>query len=522
MDATSPTIETDPPAAARPWSRSWPTLIILFCLPGIAWSLASPLFSVPDEPSHVIKAVAVWQGELSTEDAIVVIPEVWGQASPYRECFAFKPTATADCAPAFAGSDAPADVFTTAGRYPPLFYSLVGWGGRVAPGPLGVHLMRLSSALVCGVLLAVSARALMRVIDPRLAVAGVLVAATPMVQFLAGSVNSNGLEVASAIAVWCVLLAILRWGDLHDEPLPRSLVVQLAIAASVMALTRPLSPAYLGAIGILVLVSVPFASVRRVLRDRSALLAGGIVALVTVLAGTYVVQNRTVSNAMGFELGDRNPLTVILGQTSVYVEGMIGTFGWLDTHPPLVTILAWLGAVFGLLALGLVLGSPRAAISLLLVFGATLVLPVAAQLPSAHANGIPWQGRYTLPLAVGIPLLAVVVIDGQHAIARHLAGRLAVGLAALTGVGSVAAFYWALRRYSTGATGSLQITSAAWQPPGGSILLVLLMVLFAVGAVAVVLASGRDRGAGRRVEALAPDVEHDEHPRHGDLARGAT
>ena len=167
-----------------------------------------------------------------------------------------------------------------------------------------------------------------------------------MVFFLAGSVNSNGLEVAAAIAVWSSLLAILHWGDRHDEPDPsvaRRAARDRGVGHGPHAVrSRPPS-------------SEPSASSRSC-RSRSPSVwrvaprpsgAGG-----RRGRGRWSwcgghdaprQQRHGLRTPCGFEIGDRNPLILILGQTSVYVEGMIGTFGWLDTKPPLVTLLVSLG-----------------------------------------------------------------------------------------------------------------------------------------------------------------------------------
>ena len=521
MDATSPTPTvtapgTVAPAAPRRWVTSWPVLVALFWLPGILWSLASPIFSVPDEPSHAVKAIALWHGQLSGTDEVgpdghltttFQLPDVWAQASPLRACYAFHPDIPADCAPPFAGSTSTTDVTTTAGHYPPLFYALVGWGGQVSDGPNGLYLMRLTSALVCALLLAAAVRALARTIDVRLALAGVLVAATPIVWFLAGSVNPNGVEIASAIAVWSSLLAIARWPRRHDGAPPRQLLVTLVVAASVLALTRTLSPAFLAVIAVLVALSVPFATLRSLLRHRSVQVAGAVVVVVAALATIAIATSGALASTPGrIGVGDRNPALVILGETDGYLAEMIGVLGWLDTQPPALTQYVWLGLAFGLLALGILLGSRRSAATLLAVVAATVLLPVLVQYPSAVAQGLPWHGRYTLPVAVGIPLLAVVVL-GVGALPSRLVPRLTLGVVALTGVATVAAFVWTLRRYSTGAGGSLRFWSAPWQPPGGSALLAVGIGVFAVAAVAVVALAGDRSGAADAAVRLERDVE---------------
>ncbi len=483
------------------WLLSWPVLIVLFAVPGIAWALASPLFSVPDEPSHAVKAVATWSGQASGDDATSAdghltttfqLPAVWAQATIVRECFAFSPDVTADCSPPFAGPNTVTGVESTAGHYPPLFYALVGWGGRLSSGPTGLYLMRIASAVVCAALLATAVRSLATVIDPRLAVAGTLVAATPMVLFLAGSVNPNGLEVCSAIAVWSALLAIAHHDDHGRTPRPRSLIVTMVVAGVALALTRTLSPAFLAAIAVLVAVSVPAESVRRVLRDRSFVIGGVALAAVGALATASIVLSGALASTPGrIGVDGKNPVVVILGETSGYLAEMIGVFGWLDTSAPAFTSFAWLAAVFGLLAVGCVIGTRRDALGILLTLGATIALPVIIQYPSAAAQGLPWQGRYALPIAVGIPLLSVVAIDRGRALVRSLTPRVAVASATLTGAATVAAFAWTLRRYTTGATGGLRITSGSWQPPGGSVLLIATMIGFAVATVGLTAALRR-------------------------------
>src|SRR5690606_39170039 len=128
---------------------------------------------------------------------------------------------------------------------------------------------------------------------------------------------------------------------------------------------------------------------------------------------------------------------------------------------------------------------------------ATVVLPVAAQYRGAPTQGLAWQGRYTLPIAVGIPLLAVVALDGRRAV-RAITPRVTATVAVLTASASPAAFHWALRRYTTGATGSLRITAGAWQPPGGSLLLLLAMAAIAAASVAVVVLARPGRGTADR------------------------
>jgi hypothetical protein len=153
---------------------------------------------------------------------------------------------------------------------------------------------------------------------------------------------------------------------------------------------------------------------------------------------------------------------------------MVGVFGWLDTRVPGATFFFWLLALGGLAALALAFASARFAWSLLAAAAATVVLPVLVEAFGAREAGYIWQGRYSLPLAVGVPLLAGIGIGGAEA-ARGLGRRvpmiLAVGLAA----GQVLAFAQGLRRYAVGADGPVWFFGdARWEPPVPSPLLILL------------------------------------------------
>lgn len=472
-----------------------------------AWALASPLFSVPDEPAHVVKAAAVVRGQLYgtpgvTDDGEPVVrvrvPARYRSAYAWPGCFMFDADATADCAPDdLAGGDADIELGTPAAGYPPLFYALVGWPSLVSADATAVHAMRLLSAALCAAMLAAGAWALSTVTGPRVAMAATLFVATPMAAFLAGSVNPNGLEIAAAVATWAAAVAGAR-RVVDGVALGRGLTVVLVVAGSTLALTRWLSPLYLLAILALVGVSVPLRSWRPALGRRDVRVVVG------ALGGAVVVAGALIALAPGRDLspGPAVPdgvgaLRALVGQTGQYVENMIGRFGWVDTPPPLVTELVWWLGTGALLGLAAVLADRLVLRAVALTAAATLVVPIAAQLPSTDSIGMPWQGRYTLPLAVGVLVLAVVGISGRAASGAEgvAAGRwrsAVVALAVAAPVGHAAAVAWALRRYVTGLQGSLDLLGdAAWTPPGGVAGVLTLTVVACAGAVACALVPAR-------------------------------
>jgi hypothetical protein len=118
------------------------------------------------------------------------------------------------------------------------------------------------------------------------------------------------------------------------------------------------------------------------------------------------------------------------------------------------------------------------------LIAAVVVVPVGFEVARARELGVSWQGRYTLPLAVGIPILGAVTLARRAALPpaiRLSASRAIVG--ALT-IAHVVAYWQFLRRYSVGTNGPvLFFTHPHWQPP---LPLALLLVgyLAALGAFA--------------------------------------
>jgi hypothetical protein len=166
-----------------------------------------------------------------------------------------------------------------------------------------------------------------------------------------------------------------------------------------------------------------------------------------------------------------------IGQSSMFLRQMIGDFGWNEVPAPAFTQVMWIAALGGLGAVALVLGRRRDAVTLAVVGVLSAALPIAFIVyQSGYA---PWLGRYTMPFAVGVPVIAGLALRGRVLSGgRHAAAYLAAaGLA----VGQVLAFGQSLRRWTVLADGPIQFwKNPAWSPPLSSL---LLMVAFVVAVV---------------------------------------
>ena len=84
---------------------------------------------------------------------------------------------------------------------------------------------------------------------------------------------------------------------------------------------------------------------------------------------------------------------------------MIGTFGWLSIPAPGWAFIAFPAALGALAALALPAFSKQQRLWLAGLAALVVLIPVAMEMSSYRESAFAWQGRYTLPLAVGIPLL---------------------------------------------------------------------------------------------------------------------
>ena len=454
--------------------------VLLFAL-AAAWSAATPLMGSPDEPSHVVKAAAVargqWSGTLGPEPTdtsrpgagtVVQLPTDLAASLALPNCYAFHSENAADCVPRLpprTGSTVPAETF--AGQYPPLYYALVGWPSLLLTGEAGLYAMRLVSAAISAAMLTWGAFRLSTVRGNRLALCGAVVAITPMCLFLAGTVNPAGWEIAAAFSFWAACLAIVS----RHGPLGTGALVQAAVSGAILVNIRASSPVWALAIVVVAIVVAPPGRLRELVRHRLAPWLGGAALLASLAAVGWILRHGEVVSSRNLYPQFANPKVTLLainGRGFEYLQNMIGDFGWLDTPAPPLTYVLWFVAAGALILLGL--SAPmrgRSKTGLVLLVGGVAAAPFILQFPTAAGAGLIWQGRYALPVAVGVPLLAALLLGEQRPEVVEFLRRVFRGTVPVALVAHVAAFYWASRRYSDGANGHLITFSPQWSSPIG-------------------------------------------------------
>lgn len=472
------------------------TFVLAFVAMG-AWSFATPLFGAPDEPVHVIKAAAVVRGELvghlvggSTDPtATVTVPAFYAGTRNIPACYHRQPTVPASCAPLATGGEAPKRVDIYNARYPPLYYAIVGLPSLLGARDAELYLMRLVSAALSAVFVALAVATAVAWSRSRLAIVGVVIAATPMVLFLGGVVNPAGLEASAAIAVWTAG-AILVLEHLDDPP--PGLVAVLGVSACVLELVRSLSPFWLGLTALVLLAVANLEGLRRFVGHRRVRAGLAIVAVVGVLAVVWILSVRSYdvfsTTPVGYSVPESTILEFSFLHNDYYLPGMIGVFGWFDTYAPTFTYVVWYGLVGFVTIAAAAVGRLRDAVTLGVFTVAIVVLPVAISTSQVHRYGFTWAGKDTLPFAVGLPILSAALI-GRSLLAEHR-GRIAGTVALLAFLAQVAAFFEMLRRYAVGTKGPDFgfLAHPVWKPPVGlpGVLLVEVVALGALGLLAYV------------------------------------
>jgi hypothetical protein len=468
-------------------------VIILGC-----WTYASPLVAGPDEQAHMIRAYALDHGQIGTPttppNKVLVnfnVPTSVYYTKIYSGCWQFIGTHPATCTVPWNTSTTPIVTNDYVGHYPPLYYAIVGIGGLYSPEPPGLYAMRLLSGALSATMLALAAFVIARWGRRRSMVMGLYVAVTPLVYFLGSVVNPSGFEISTAICIWTILVIIAL--DYRDAP-PRQLLILLGIVSVIFTLIRGLSPFWLLLVVVIFAILMsPRHLIDLVRRRRDVQYIIGAVIVSCLVAATWILTQGTLNVLpVGFPVpptaGFVAVIKLVLQQVPFWVRQCVGVLGWLDTMFPHFVYQTWYFLVPALVLIALVRGDWSQRIALSLVSGLALVVPVLIVARQAHVLGIVWQGRDSMPLTVGIVVLAAALVSRPGA-TNPWSRLLMMATVCAIALVNVVAFYANLKRYAVGRNGPrlFFLHNQGWSPPTGQVptLVVFGLATFALAALLV-------------------------------------
>ena len=383
----------------------------------VVWIFAVPPFRGVDEFDHAYKASAVADGQWAPEPAAATrgtgawldVPRhLVAAANP--ECSALLYTKPHDCVGTRIDDDTDR-VASGAGRYHPVFYALVGTPAERFDGATSLYVMRAAAALVCWaffVLALAATRCWARTRWPYLAL---VVATTPVVAYTTVLPAPNGAEITSAMALWCALLGL---ATRRDPSLDGRLLVIGTVSAATLVTLRSFGPLWCVLIALTVLVTV---RVERPRLRQVVLGSRGWLAMLVVLGATMasLVWIRSMGSlVVGTNPSPLSPLTK-LGTTArellLWLFQSIAAFPTRNeqTHPAVYGL--YLIVFLTLVVAAYRVSSGRARAGLVMAALASAVVPAAVTFSTLETYGTAWQGRYTLPYAVGIVLVAGLLLD---------------------------------------------------------------------------------------------------------------
>jgi hypothetical protein len=179
-------------------------------------------------------------------------------------------------------------------------------------------------------------------------------------------------------------------------------------------------------------------------------------------------------------------LRLVVANTGDHLRQLVGILGWLDTPVPLVAVfLFW--AVVGALAALALLEFRRSALVFVACLVGAIVVAWLLELGQGLDYGNYWQGRYTMPFAIGLPLLLAWRANSNDWMIDRLAPIIAWSSWLILNV----AFLAAQQRWGVGVNGSWYPWD--WDTWGPPIAPLLLVVGHAVGTAMLATACSRER-----------------------------
>lgn len=496
--------------------RRWPAFppffafFAIFALLGTLWSLATPIFASPDESAHATKAVAQLRGEFAGYEREGVRFPVIDLPNSYRYsegivCFVPHPAVPANCGVELGAPDGTPWFGNWVLSYNPLYYYVVGWPTLFLDGNTGVYAMRILSALLGAVLLSLACQSALSRGSRRWMPLALAFLASPMVLFLSGSVNPQGVEITAGALSWIAIIRLFE--SYRDSGHVRSwrLWAPVVVGALFLIEARAVGPLWWLIIAAVALGVVGFGAIRTALADRRAWPWMGAVLIFAAFSAYWTLKGGSVSGQAA--QGDAphvggSPIDgfwATLRNTPTYVEQAIGLFGWLDTPLPGLVLGLYLAAVFVVVLFALLATGRRGGTLTAVTLGVAALVPPLVQAAAVSRTGVIWQGRYSLFLYLGIVIVACWSLSrrGDPRI-DFLSIPVTAIISGVLGVYGIAAFVLALRRYVVGNDTPItgMVHAPLWQPPfGWPVLVVLFVAVTAVftGVIAVAARRAADQ-----------------------------
>jgi len=480
----------------RATTRKHPVVVLaaLVVVIVLAWIVGAPRSAGPDEPGHQVRGGGLVRGQLDGEPfpdfGFQYAYELPGHVGfPDPVCFAFNEFVPASCTNDLEPVDGDIPLGTRAADYP-VWGHLPAGIGTLAPAAWSGWTARVTDAVIPVSLIVTALWVASR--RGALGIGGGFMALTPMAWFLFAVVNPSGLVIAGGFGLWTALTARVRGGpdravgllaacSWAAMVLPRrdgmvwaSLIVALVVLSGDIDLRA--QARRIGRVGAVIVATTTLATLAWASRSDTNAAGALFVAPLTPVAAWAVrrgwdrlgARARTLRLVYAFGLAvvvllaglavmtrrddgfTREVLELVIGRTGGDLTEAIGYLGWLDTPLPTTAVFGWLIGLGVLVGAAIAAGRWHVLRNAAMVLGAGIYASWVLTMLQNDETGTYWQGRYYLPLFVGIPIV-LASVELPEAVGR----RIGLTAASVGLVVSNAALFAMMRRFGVGRSGSL-------------------------------------------------------------------
>ncbi len=383
------------------------------------------------------------------------------------------------------------DVATAAGAYNPAYYVVVGTLARPFGGDAADFVMRAETALLCALLLAWGAALVARWSRSPWPLTAYVVGLTPVFTYSTSIATPNGLTYAGAALVWAAAIEVMTARTVRP-----GLAVPLAVGSVVILATHSTGPLWLVLIALACAFLGSFRPLWEGVKARPAtwLASAGVVVVTAALCLTWVRVAHTISTS-GLSADDvpRMSPGLLTEFNALWLFQQIAVFPTRTEPAPVGVYVIWGLVLLSMMVLLFRVGTGRPRLTGAVLLGLLIAVPTAITLRTYGQIGLSWQGRYTLPVAFGLPLVTALVMErAGRPLPRVVQHLVFVGLAVAIAWSTV---FVGLREVHHGPSDPV----AADMPLG--------FVLVAVLAAAGTLVMGRAAASIPAAEPLAERVE---------------
>ena len=439
-------------------------LVAAAIVASLAWVVASPVGSSPDEDFHV---GSMWCPppvdetgcQISTKDGekAVMVPQ--SLAKEYVTCYAFDHNNSAQCALNASDEELAPTLRWDDGNYPWGYYQFAHLFVQHSTSHAVLALRTVNTLLAIGLIGAIIALAdsgLKRAIS-----VAVTVAWLPMGFYFVAGMNPSSWAMTGTFVFAAGLLAATRSVGSHRVGL-----IACAVAGAVMACTsRGDSAFFLFVITVALAFAVPLS--KRIIPEAVVACAASVIG-VRVMSSTNVSANLATAQEGVVTAGRREILMQNLDALPNYLRGFVGHLlgpGWNDVSYQGTVSYGASVVVVAVLCWSLRSLSWRKALSAITVAGAITGVPVVIGLRGHFNNVLTYQPRYMLPLFAVFLLMLLApsparadeaglrVGSAAFRVPTSIVGRVGTGLvAALWALTNARALYLVIERYAFGRT----------------------------------------------------------------------